>query len=165
MSLDGYIARENGDVDWLSMEDLTEAAEEMKEFFGSVDTILTGRKTYEKGIELGQDGYDGFTNYIFTRSERRSHKENIKFISTDVREFVEELKEQAGKNICLTGGGNLAKTFFEANLIDELILSVQSKIIGKGIPLFLPHGRQTDLELIDVKTRKSGSVQIAYRVK
>ena len=115
MSLDGYIARENGDVDWLAMEDLSEGADEMKEFFASVDTVLTGRKTYEKGLEMS--------------------------------------------------GGELAQTFFEHGLIDEIILGIQAKIIGSGIPLFLPHKQQTDLELISIKTRKSGSVQISCRVK
>ena len=165
MSLDGYIANEDGGVNWLAMEDLTEAADEMQEFFASIDTVLTGRKTYEKGIEFGQDGYDGFENYVFTRTRRESRKENIKFVSTDIREFVEELKRQPGKNIWLTGGGDLVRTFFEKNLIDELILAVQSKIIGTGIPLFLPHERRLDLALLNVKKRKSGTVQIHYRIK
>lgn len=165
VSLDGFIASKNGGVDWLAMEDLTEAADEMNEFFASIDTVLTGRKTYEKGIEFGQDGYDGFENYIFTRNKRNSRKENIKFVSTEVWEFVENLKRQPGKDIWLTGGGELVRTFLEENLIDELILAVQSKIIGAGIPLFLPHERQLDLELLDVKKRKSGTVQIHYRIK
>ncbi len=164
-SLDGYIAREDGAVDWLKMEDLTEAADEMKEFFSSVDTILTGRKTYQKGLEFGMDGYDGFINYIFSRSPHESKKDNVHFVSEDACEFVKNLKRQTGKNICLTGGGILAKTFFEAGLIDEIILGVQPTVLGFGIPLFLPHEKQTDLELFDVKTRKSGSVQVSYRVK
>lgn len=76
MSLDGYIARKNGEVNWLSMEDLTEATDDMKEFLASVDTVLMGHKTYEKCLEFGQNGYDGFVNYLFTKSERESLKEN-----------------------------------------------------------------------------------------
>ncbi len=163
MSLDAYIARENGAVDWLRMEDLTEAAEEGKEFFASIDTILFGRKTYEKGLEMG-GGFGGVMNYVFTRTQRESKSENIRFVSENVKEFIEDLKRQDGKNILLMGGGDLAKTFFEAGLIDKIILSIQPTILGKGIPLFLPHERQTELELIDVKTRRSGSVQISYRL-
>lgn len=169
VSLDGYIARENGDVDWLAMEDLQEGASEMNDFFSSIDTIFFGRKTYEKGLEMsdGESGGfgDGIMSYVFTRKLQTSNDKNLEFISKNVKEFVENLKKQDGKDIWLMGGGELAKTFFEEGLIDELVLGIQAKIIGRGIPLFLPHERQTNLELLETKTRKSGSVQITYRVK
>lgn len=167
VSLDGYIARENGDVDWLSMEDLTEAADEGREFFASIDTILLGRKTYEKGLEMGgsETAFSSTMNYIFSRTPRASKSENIKFVSGDAAKFVENLKLQDGKNILLMGGGNLAKTFFEADLIDELILGVQAIILGAGIPLFLPRDKETRLKLIEVKTRTSGTVQVRYHVR
>lgn len=169
VSLDGYIARENGDVNWLAMEDLTEGADEMNDFFSSIDTIFFGRKTYEKGLEMsgGSGGGfgDGIMSYVFTRTTRESDDKNLQFVSENVKEFVGNLKNQEGKNIWLMGGGELAKTFFEEGLIDELVLGIQAKIIGRGIPLFLPHNRQTDLELIETKTRQSGSVQITYRIK
>ena len=166
-SLDGYIARENGDVDWLKMEDLTEGAEEMKEFFASIDTIFWGRKTLSKGEEMGGDinMYGKVMNYVFSYTPRQSEIENLVFISENVVEFVENLKRQDGKNILLMGGGNLAKTFFEEGLIDELIIGIQPVILGKGIPLFLPQERQMELERFDVKMRESGTVQISYRVK
>lgn len=168
MSLDGYTARENGAVDWLRMEDLTEAQSEMMEFFNSIDTIFYGRKTYEKGLEMsgGKDYYgDAIMNYVFTRKPQSSERKNLQFVSENVGKFVENLKSQNGKNIWLMGGGDLAKTFFEMSLIDELILGIQPTILGNGRPLFLPHKKQSDLERIDVKTRKSGSVQVTYRVK
>ena len=167
MSLDGYIARENGDVDWLKMHDLTEAAGEMKEFFDSIDTIFFGRKTFSKGEEMGGDinMYGNVMNYVFSRTPRRSEIENLAFVSENVVEFVKDIKRREGKNILLMGGGDLAKTFFEEGLIDELIIGVQPTILGKGRPLFLPLERQTELERYDVKTRKSGTVQISYRVK
>ena len=167
-SLDGYIARENGDVDWLKMEDLIEGAAESREFFNSIDTIFFGRKTYQKGLEMGADGGGGFgsiASYVFTRTAQKSDDQNLTFVSENVREFVENLKRQDGKNILLMGGGEIAKTFFEENLIDELIIGIQPVILGKGIPLFLPHERQSELERFDVKTRKSGTVQISYLVK
>lgn len=168
LSLDGYVARENGDVDWLRMEDLSEAQNEMAEFFASVDAILCGRKTYEKGLELsgGKDYYgDAIMNYVFTRMPQTSERKNLQFVSGNVKEIVENLKRQDGKNIWLMGGGDLARTFFEEHLIDEIVLGIQPTILGKGLPLFLQHDRQSDLERLDVKTRRSGSVQITYRVK
>ena len=167
-SLDGYIARENGDVDWLKMEDLAEGADEMNEFFASIDSIFYGRKTFMKGEELGGgEGAEmsGIMNYVFSRTPRTSERKDVKFISENVKEFVEDLRRQDGKNILLMGGGNLAKTFFEEGLIDELIIGIQPVILGKGIPLFPPRENQIELERFDVKMRKSGSVQISYRVK
>jgi dihydrofolate reductase len=166
-SLDGYIARENGDVDWLKMEDLTEAADEMRELFASIDTMFWGRKTLSKGEEMGGDVnmYGEMMNYVFSHTPRESEIENVKFISENVAPFVENLKRQDGKNILLMSGGDLAKTFFEEGLIDELVVGIQPVILGKGIPLFPPRENQIELERFDVKTRKSGTVQISYRVK
>jgi dihydrofolate reductase len=166
-SLDGYIARENGDVDWLKMEDLSEGADEMQEFFSSIDTIFWGRKTYEKGLEMGgsPEMYGDVMNYVFSRSPQASEGKNLRFITENVKEEVEKLKSGAGKNIWLMGGGELAKSFFEAGLIDEIIIGIQPVMLGSGIPLFLPHARETNLETFDVKTRASGTVQISYRVK
>ena len=167
VSLDGYIARENGDVDWLKMEDLQEASSEMSEFFASIDTILWGRKTFSKGEEMGGDinMYGKVMNYVFSHTPRPSEIENLKFISENAAEFVRNLKRQDGKNILLMGGGDLAKTFLDEGVIDELIIGIQPVILGKGIPLFPPRERQIELERFDVKMRKSGTVQISYRVK
>lgn len=168
VSLDGFIARENGAVDWLKMEDLTEAADEMREFFSSIDAILWGRKTFGNGLELGGDLVmygKKVKHYVFSRAPQTSKRENLRFVSGNIKEFVEDLKHQSGKNMWLMGGGDLAKSFFEENLINEIILGIQPTILGKGIPLFLPREKQIDLELTDVKTRKSGSVQLSYLVK
>lgn len=166
VSLDGYIARENGDVDWLKMEDLSEGADEAKEFYNSIDAIFLGRKTYQKGLEMGgASAFGDIPCYVFSRTVQKSENTNLHFISGNVKEHVEELKRLEGKNILLMGGGEIATVFFEEDLIDELIIGIQPVILGKGIPLFLPHERQTELERFDVKMRKSGTVQISYRVK
>lgn len=170
MSLDGYIAREDGAVDWLKMEDLSEGASEMGEFFASIDAIFFGRKTYAKGLEMGGDAGNaetdgGMINYVFSRTPQTSERKDVRFISENVKEFVEDLKRQDGKNILLMGGGDLARTFFEEGLIDEMILGIQPVILGKGIPLFLPHECRSELERLDVKLRRSGTVQITYRIE
>ncbi|HEX8637568.1 MAG TPA: dihydrofolate reductase family protein [Pyrinomonadaceae bacterium] len=167
VSLDGYIARENDDVDWLKVQDLSEAADESREFFASIDTILWGRKTFSKGEEMGGDlnMFGAVMNYVFSRTPRTSDVENLQFVSENAAEFVENLKLTDGKNILLMGGGNIAATFFAADLIDEMILGIQPVVLGRGIPLFPPLQKQIELERIDVKLRKSGTVQISYRVK
>jgi dihydrofolate reductase len=167
VSLDGYIARENGDVDWLKMQDLTEAADESKEFFASIDTIFFGRATYEKGLEMGGGANfgDGIKCCVFTRSPRTSDDANVQFVSENVVEFVKDIKRSNGKNILLMGGGKIAAKFFAENLIEEMILGIQPVILGAGIPLFVSPQKQIELERTDVKLRKSGTVQISYRVK
>lgn len=95
------------------MEDLSEAADEMKEFSASVDTILMGRKTYEKCLEFGRNSYNGFVNYVFTKSKRESLKENVKFISSDVREFIENLKRQKVKTFGCWSAVKSLKSFLK----------------------------------------------------
>jgi dihydrofolate reductase len=102
---------------------------------------------------------------VFTRSPRQSRDVNLQFVSGNIVQFVENLKTQDGKNILLMGGGKIAETFFAAELIDEIILGIQPVILGAGIPLFISPQKQIELERIDVKLRKSGTVQISYRVK
>ncbi|MFL6228337.1 MAG: dihydrofolate reductase family protein, partial [Pyrinomonadaceae bacterium] len=79
-------------------------------------------------------------------------------------EFVRELKHQPGKDICVMGGGLLAKPLFEAGLIDEIGFNIQPVLLGAGVPLFYEMSRQIDLELIECKPFKNGCVYVSYRV-
>ena len=167
-SLDGYIAREDGSVDWLKMEDLAEAGDEFMEFAASVDAVLFGRKTYEKGLELDEEpegSFAGYTNYVFSRTPRDDDPPGAKFIDQDPVTFVTELKNQEGKNIWLMGGGELAGTLLNAGLVDEMVLSIQPVILGRGIPIFKEAREHINLKVEDIKHRKSGSVQVSYRIK
>jgi dihydrofolate reductase len=78
---------------------------------------------------------------------------------------VNLLKNQEGKGICVMGGGELAKSLFEANVIDEIVLNIHPVLLGSGIPLFLPMVRQLDLELLECQAFKNGCVLVTYRVK
>ncbi len=90
---------------------------------------------------------------------------DVEIVSENAVEFVRNLKNQEGKDICLMGGGNLAKTFFEAGLIDEIGFNIHPVLLGSGIPLFYEMNRQIDLELIECKPLKNGCVYVLYRVK
>jgi dihydrofolate reductase len=165
-SLDGFIARVDGSVDWLKTDDLEEAGDELKEFAASVDTVLFGRKTWEKGLELDPSGdsFAGYTNYVFSRTPRESEKPNVIFVNSDPAEFVQKLTEEEGKNIWLMGGGELAAALLDAGLIDEIILSIQPVILGKGIPMFDNPDEFAAFESADVKKRKSGGIEVTYRL-
>jgi dihydrofolate reductase len=162
-SLDNYLARPDHAVDWLRWGD--EAAAVMADFWKTIDTVLMGRKTYEVAAQSGQGGgYSGMKNYVFSRTLTEV-PESVTLIGGDVVEFVRGLKQQEGKDICLMGGGELARPLFEAGLIDEIGFNIHPVLLGSGIPLFHPMPRQTNLELLECRPFKNGCVYVLYRVK
>jgi dihydrofolate reductase len=165
-SLDNYFARKDNAVDWLMWSD--EAAEVTKDYWNSIDTILMGRATYEVALEHNKgksNPYPEIKTYVFSRTLAPSEDENVEIISENAAEFLRDLKNREGKDICLMGGGNLAKTFFEAGLIDEIGFNIHPVLLGSGIPLFYEMNRQINLELIECKPFKNGCVYVLYRVK
>lgn len=162
-SLDNFLARPDHAVDWLLWGD--EAAAVMEDFWTTIDTVLMGRKTYEVAVRMGQaSGYPGVENYVFSRTLHEK-PDGVTLIREDAAEFVRGLKQQDGKDICLMGGGELARSFFEAGLIDEIGFNIHPVLLGQGIPLFHPMSRQIDLELKECRAFKNGCVYVTYRVK
>ncbi len=163
-SLDNYLARPDHSVDWLLWGD--EVAALMAEFWTNIDTVLMGRKTYEVAAQSGQTGgYPGVKNYVFSRTLKPGTEQNVTIINDDAPEFIRRLKEQDGKDICLMGGGELAKSIFESRLIDEIGFNIHPILLGNGIPLFHRMSRQIDLELKECRELKNGCVYVLYRVK
>ena len=164
-SLDNYIAREDGAIDWILGGD--EAASAMTEFWKNIDAVVIGRKTYEPVLKSGSPfpTFPGVKNYVLSRTLKESSDKNVEIIREDAVEFIRKLKTQEGKDIFVMGGGSLAKPLFEANLIDEFGVSIHPMLLGSGIPLFHEIGHQIDLELIECKSFANGCVSISYRVK
>jgi dihydrofolate reductase len=174
-SLDNFIARKDGGSDWLSWN--KEVAEISAKFMKTVDALLIGRKTYEVMLASGETSYPGAGNYVFTRSKkkaaafsktlaaRQKKNQNVEVVSEDAAAFVRQLKEKKGKGIVIFGGGELAKSLLEADLIDEVVLNIQPVILGSGIPLFHEMKRQIDLELFNSRPLKDGGIVLSYRVK
>ena len=163
-SLDNYLARPDHAVDWLLWS--KEAAAVMADYWKTIDTVLMGRKTYEVALlQTKGGGYPGMETYVFSRTLKASPEGGATIVSDDAVEFVRDLKEQDGKDICLMGGGELAKSLFEAGLIDEIGFNIHPILLGSGIPLFHPMDQQIDLELLECKPFKNGCVLVTYRVK
>jgi dihydrofolate reductase len=162
-SLDNFIARKDDAVDWLLWGE--EAASVMTEFWKTIDTVVMGRRTYEVALRMGMGSSPGMKTYVFSRTMKESPHQNVEIISEDAAEFVRNLKNQKGKDICVMGGGLLAKSLFEAGLIDEIGFNIHPVLLGSGIPLFHEMNRQIDLELLECKTFKNGCVLVTYRVK
>ena len=164
-SLDNYLARPDDAVDWLMWS--SEASAVMAEYWKTIDTILMGRKTYEVALRHSKGGepYPGMQTYVFSRTLSPGFQGNVTIVSEDAVAFVSALKGDEGKDICLMGGGELARTMFEAGLIDEIGLNIHPLLLGAGVPLFHPMSRQIDLELLESKQFTNGCVLVRYAVK
>ena len=165
-SLDNYFARKDNAVDWLMWTD--EVAEIMSAYWKTIDTILMGRKTYEVALKNSKgkrNPYPGIKCYVFSRTLSKNKDAGVEIISHNAAEFVKRLKREEGKDICLMGGGDFARTLFEANLIDEIGFNIHPVLLGSGIPLFHEMKKQIDLELLKCRQLKNGCVVITYRVK
>jgi len=163
-SLDGYIARNNGAVDWLSgNSDNPNVDTGYDKFYSTVDTVVMGRTTYEQVInELSPDiwAYEGKKCYVATTKKYKSDN-RVEFISENIAIFIKNLKIQKGMGIWLVGGGKLIDQFIKQNLIDKYIISIIPTILGGGIPLFLEKNPEIKLKLIETKNI-DGIVELTY---
>ena len=163
-SLDNYLARPDHAVDWLMWGE--DAAAVTAEVWKTIDTVLMGRQTYEVAARMGQaNGYPGVENYVFSRTIEAPTDSEVVIVREDAVGFVRDLKAQEGKSICLMGGGELARSLFEADLIDVIGFNIHPVLLGAGIPLFHPMSRQIDLELEECRAFKNGCVYVLYRVR
>jgi dihydrofolate reductase len=163
-SLDGYFARKDDAVDWLMWS--KEAATIMSDYWKTIDTIVMGRKTYEAGLKLTKgkgNPYSGMKSYVFSRTLKP--QKLVEVVSSDAVKFMKQLKKGDGKDICVMGGGELARSLFDADLIDEIGFNLHPVLLGSGIPLFHEMKRQIDLELLECKPFQNGCVYVSYRVK
>ena len=157
-SLDGYIARENGDVDWLPQN----TSSGYDEFYKSIDTVIMGKKTYDQVLTFGAYPYKGKKSFVFSRNDSLTKDENVEFVS-NVEEFTGKLISSSEKKIWLVGGSELVSAFFNYNFVDEIILSIIPVVLGKGIPLFKNINKETKLELMKT-TEYDGLVELRYKV-
>lgn len=163
-SLDNFFARKDDSVDWLIWsKDVTRL---MTEFWKNIDTMLMGRRTYEVSLGMGGGGeHPGVKTYVFSRTLEAVKGKNTELVSEDAAEFLRQLKKQPGKDILVMGGGLLAKSFFEADLIDEIGFNIHPVLLGSGVPLFHEMKTQIDLDLVSCEQISKGCVVLTYRVK
>ena len=161
ISLDGYIARPDGAVDFLFMpKDYS-----MGPFFATIVTALMGRKTYDVAVKMGGGGFSGsaMKNYVFSHSQPPGERGGVIFVNESPKTFLGHLREQPGKNIWLMGGGELARDFLKDDLVDELYIGIVPTLIGEGIPLFPSGFPQRAFSLIENKTFSKGLVALKYQ--
>ncbi|MGZ3853916.1 MAG: dihydrofolate reductase family protein [Flavisolibacter sp.] len=164
-SADGFIARPDGDIEWLTRRPDPEGFYGMGEFMKSVDVYLLGRKTYEVALELGEKFNADVLYYVFSRQPApASVPAKVRFIQDEIDALVQNLQNEKGKDIWLMGGGELIASFLDHGLIDEFIISVVPVFIGEGIPMIAPRHRDIELSLNSVQQFPDGVVQVHYTV-
>jgi dihydrofolate reductase len=167
-SLDGFIAGPNGAIDWLHFS--RDVNEIMSDYWKSVDTILMGRKTWEPAASQyasasAGKGTSGMKTYVFSRTLRSIQANGVELVRDDAAEFVRELKNRPGKEICLMGGGDFARALFEADLVDEVGMNVHPVLLGSGIPMFHDPHHRVALELKETRPLDGGCIYSIYRVR
>ena len=169
-SADGYIARPDGDVEWLNRRPRT-VDYGMRAFYPTIDTILWGRKTYDwllnyykkKGKKEGM--FDTkLANYVFSRKPRKRAPPSVTFVSGPVKTFAQSLRATPGKHIWMMGGGELIASFLDAGEIDEFDIRVIPVFIGEGIPLVAPRHRDVPLRLRSYRKYPDGVIRLRYEI-
>ena len=165
-SADGFIARSDGDLEWLTSRPAPKGFYGISAFMKTVDTMVMGRKTYEAGLKLGAKFDSKERNIVFSRHPSPADAPaGVEFVSGAIRPFVARLREQPGKNVWLMGGGDLIAAFLDEQAIDEFVLSVIPVFIGDGIPLIARRPRLTRLTLHSVERFDDGLAQLHYEVQ
>ena len=170
VSADGYIARPDGDVEWLNRRPPMDYG--IGKFYSTIDTILWGRKTYDWALAYQKrtgskaSPFDkNIANYVFSRRPPKKVAADVEFVREPLKAFARRLRSQHGKHIWLMGGGKLISSFLDAGEIDEFDIKVIPIFIGKGIPLVAPRYRDIPLRLLESKKYPDGVVRLHYAVE
>jgi len=164
-SADGYIARADGNLDWLTRRPAPKGFYGLPKFSRATDAKILGRKTFDLSVKLGASFSADDVHYVFSRRPApRSVPAGVEFVTGSIRDFVKRVRQQAGKNIWMMGGGEIIGSFLDEDAIDELVISVVPTFIGEGIPLIAPRHLEVPLGLLSVQRFPDGVVQLHYHV-
>lgn len=168
-SLDGFIAKNDGDVGWIQSTDSYEkgislTTEYVQQFLESIDCYVMGSKTYEHAIQLGWP-YGNVPVFVFTTRNLTTEKENVEFISGDLTELVNNRIRKNYTNIWMVGGSFLTKEFLRCHLADEINVTIAPILLGNGAPFFSHIGDEQSLHLKDVTAFNDGMVELVYEIR
>ena len=151
-------------MDFLAIDQEGETV--MADFFAKIDTTIMGRKTAAVWAKMRKAGEipdtPGMANYVISRRWKPGKRDGFEVVSGSLKTFVRKLKRRPGKDIYLGGGGELARSFLEEDLIDELFIGLGPVLLGEGIPGFPGKFPQRDFKLTACKSYSSGSVELRY---
>jgi len=166
MSADGYIARTDGGLEWLTARPAPAGFYGIDAFMQSIDTKVLGRKTYEASLRMGAKFDSKRRTIVFSRHPRpKDAPPTVEFTDEAIGVFVNRLRKSQGKDIWLMGGGEIIASFLDAQAIDEFVISVVPIFIGDGIPLIARRHRHVPLSLRSTEKFEDGLVQLRYAVR
>lgn len=163
-SLDGCIATEDGGVDWLDSYQGSGEDYGYAEFYGSVEALLLGSRTYEVSLQLGEWPAPDKPSWVFTCRDLPVAHDSVTLTSQEPTEVVSALVDRGLRRAWLMGGGELAASFRSAGLITRYMIFVAPVVLGGGVPLFANARGRSSLSLIRAKPYSSGLVQLDYQV-
>jgi dihydrofolate reductase len=160
MSLDGYIAGPEGEVDWITMDpDI-----DFRAMFARFDTILVGRRTFETMAAAGRASMPGMKTIVFSHSIRQEDYPDVLIVAENQTQTLAALKASSGKDIWLFGGGALFRSLAEAKMVDTVEVSVVPILLGSGVPLAPQLATRIKLSLKQHKRYPSGIVSLEYEI-
>lgn len=161
-SLDGYIAKEDGDVSWLEELDISMEDTGYDEFYSTVDALVMGRKTYEMVVSFGQWPYGDKPVWVCSSNSTDAIEGcNLQNGKTPLDVYNEA---QGVKHLWLVGGGKLAASFLEQKLLTHLSISQMPIILGGGIKLFGDLQNHIKIQRTSMEPHKSGFTQMDFLV-
>ena len=172
-SLDGYIARKDGRVDWLETSDRFEGGEVLRpesvtEFLRTIDCYVMGSRTYETALDFEARGlgwsYGDKPTFVLTRRELRKTRSTVEFYVGDLKHLVDERLRPNFRSIWFVGGGAVSGECLRRGLADEIRYSILPILIGEGIAFFERLDRDVALHLVEVKGYQSGMVALRYEI-
>ena len=167
-SLDGFIARPDGNIDWLTVLPNPENTDhDYGAFLSTIGTTVMGRKTYDELLGFGIEWpYNGIQTYILTKNpDLKIVSPETDLLTGDVAGFISRLKENSEKDIWLIGGGQIITYFLNHDLVDKMMITFIPVILGEGIPLFPAKPVESCWTLVETKSFSTGAVTITYRRK
>ena len=165
-SLDGFIATEDGGVEWLdeyASDDENGDGGSFEAFFAGVDCLVMGSRTYEQILSFDEWPYGEKPTFVVTGRDLPLATDRVELVAGDLREVVDGLEERYDR-IWLVGGAALAQSFLREGLIDEIRLTVVPVLLGSGIRLFADDGAERALETLECTSFESGLVELRYDV-
>jgi dihydrofolate reductase len=173
-SLDGFIARRDGSVDWLETSDQFAGGETLdpafvEAFLATIDCYVMGSRTYETALGFEAKGlgwaYGDKPTFVLTRRELARTRDTVELVSGDLAELVNGRLRPAFRSVWFVGGGAVSGECLRLGLADEVRYSILPILIGEGIRFFEELDRDVALHLMEVKAYTSGMVELRYEVR